>query len=216
MAAVVLDKLGRQIALAPAHAIASRSGTDALIADLSATAWRCAAAGSRCHCDARARTRCGSLSRLVETLYAIERRARRTPLRRVVGARAQSRCAAISSAVWNSRNERRRPPLQPRILTTWNRASPTPATTNCATCNALPWAGRTKRGCSICSLQRARLAQTLGLCLRRDPGNALLRHLSDLEQQFRVLQCLEANRAADAEAVLVRARSARSSARRFW
>lgn len=33
--------------------------------------------------------------------------------------------------------------------------------------------------------------RTLGLCLRRDPGNALLRHLSDLEQQFRVLQCLE-------------------------
>lgn len=31
----------------------------------------------------------------------------------------------------------------------------------------------------------------LGLCLRRDPGNALLRHLSDLEQQFRVLECLE-------------------------
>jgi aminoglycoside phosphotransferase (APT) family kinase protein len=31
----------------------------------------------------------------------------------------------------------------------------------------------------------------LGLCLRRDPGNALLRHLSDLETQFRVLQCLE-------------------------
>ena len=29
-----------------------------------------------------------------------------------------------------------------------------------------------------------------GLCLRRDPGNALLRHLSTLDQQFRVLQCL--------------------------
>ena len=29
-----------------------------------------------------------------------------------------------------------------------------------------------------------------GLCLRRDPGNALLRHLSSLEDQFRVLQCL--------------------------
>lgn len=28
------------------------------------------------------------------------------------------------------------------------------------------------------------------LCLRRDPGNTLLRHLSSLEQQFRVLQCL--------------------------
>ncbi len=31
-----------------------------------------------------------------------------------------------------------------------------------------------------------------GFCLRRDPGNALLRHLSDLGDQFRVLQCLEA------------------------
>ncbi len=29
-----------------------------------------------------------------------------------------------------------------------------------------------------------------GLCLRRDPGNALLRHLSSLEDQFKVLQCL--------------------------
>lgn len=33
-------------------------------------------------------------------------------------------------------------------------------------------------------------AQRRGLCLRRDPGNALLRHLSTLEEQFRVLQCL--------------------------
>ena len=32
---------------------------------------------------------------------------------------------------------------------------------------------------------------TRGMCLRRDPGNALLRHLSSLEDQFRVLQCLE-------------------------
>jgi aminoglycoside phosphotransferase (APT) family kinase protein len=30
-----------------------------------------------------------------------------------------------------------------------------------------------------------------GFCLRRDPGNALLRELSDLATQFRVLQCLE-------------------------
>lgn len=30
-----------------------------------------------------------------------------------------------------------------------------------------------------------------GLCLRRDPGNALLRHMSSLEEQFRVLQCLD-------------------------
>jgi aminoglycoside phosphotransferase (APT) family kinase protein len=30
-----------------------------------------------------------------------------------------------------------------------------------------------------------------GLCLRRDPGNALLRELSDLEIQFKVLRCLE-------------------------
>jgi aminoglycoside phosphotransferase (APT) family kinase protein len=32
---------------------------------------------------------------------------------------------------------------------------------------------------------------TLGLCLRRDPGNTLLRHLSSLEEQYRVLKCLE-------------------------
>ena len=31
-----------------------------------------------------------------------------------------------------------------------------------------------------------------GYCLRRDPGNALLRHLSDLGEQFRVLKCLDA------------------------
>lgn len=35
------------------------------------------------------------------------------------------------------------------------------------------------------------LAKELGLCLRRDPGNTLLQHLSDLGQQFRVLKCLE-------------------------
>jgi len=33
--------------------------------------------------------------------------------------------------------------------------------------------------------------QRLGFCLRRDPGNALLRHLSSLETQYRVLKCLE-------------------------
>jgi len=32
--------------------------------------------------------------------------------------------------------------------------------------------------------------RSLPLCLRRDPGNALLRHFSDLGEQFRVLQCL--------------------------
>ena len=30
-----------------------------------------------------------------------------------------------------------------------------------------------------------------GMCLRRDPGNALLRQTSDLGEQFRVLRCLE-------------------------
>lgn len=34
-------------------------------------------------------------------------------------------------------------------------------------------------------------ARSQGFCLRRDPGNALLRDLSDLETQFKVLQCLE-------------------------
>ena len=35
-------------------------------------------------------------------------------------------------------------------------------------------------------------AQKRGMCLRRDPGNALLRHLSSLEEQYRVLKCLAA------------------------
>ncbi len=30
-----------------------------------------------------------------------------------------------------------------------------------------------------------------GMCLRRDPGNALLRHVSTLDEQFRVLKCLQ-------------------------
>jgi aminoglycoside phosphotransferase (APT) family kinase protein len=34
--------------------------------------------------------------------------------------------------------------------------------------------------------------QQRGFCLRRDPGNALLRDLSDLGEQYRVLQCLHA------------------------
>ena len=33
--------------------------------------------------------------------------------------------------------------------------------------------------------------QQQAFCLRRDPGNALLRHESDLGEQFRVLKCLE-------------------------
>jgi aminoglycoside phosphotransferase (APT) family kinase protein len=32
--------------------------------------------------------------------------------------------------------------------------------------------------------------RTQGMCLRRDPGNALLRNLSDLATQYRVLECL--------------------------
>ncbi|MGR8949863.1 MAG: phosphotransferase family protein, partial [Gammaproteobacteria bacterium] len=40
--------------------------------------------------------------------------------------------------------------------------------------------------------EEGRQAKSLPLCLRRDPGNALLRELSDLEEQFRVLKCLEA------------------------
>jgi aminoglycoside phosphotransferase (APT) family kinase protein len=34
--------------------------------------------------------------------------------------------------------------------------------------------------------------QRRGMCLRRDPGNALLRETSDLGEQYRVLRCLEA------------------------
>ena len=39
--------------------------------------------------------------------------------------------------------------------------------------------------------ERNGAVEMLPLCLRRDPGNALLREMSDLETQFRVLKCLE-------------------------
>lgn len=70
MAAVVLDKLGRQIALAPAHAIAAEAELNALIADLDAATTdvpqpvRDAIAALA---DARG---ADSLSRVVESFYA--------------------------------------------------------------------------------------------------------------------------------------------------
>jgi len=39
--------------------------------------------------------------------------------------------------------------------------------------------------------QEAGQQKSIPLCLRRDPGNALLRHFSDLSVQFKVLKCLE-------------------------
>src|SRR4051812_11462401 len=39
--------------------------------------------------------------------------------------------------------------------------------------------------------QGAGSPQRRGFCLRRDPGNALLRELSDLAVQYRVLGCLD-------------------------
>lgn len=70
MAAVVLDKVGRQIALAPAHTIAAEAELSALIADLSATAGD-VPQPVRDAITALAHARnADSLSRLVETLYA--------------------------------------------------------------------------------------------------------------------------------------------------
>ena len=57
--------------------------------------------------------------------------------------------------------------------------------------------------------------QRLGMCLRRDPGNALLREMSDLATQFTVLHAPGAHRRAGAEGLLLRGRSRRSSAAPF-
>ena len=83
-------------------------------------------------------------------------------------------------------------PLQPRILEYLRSQFPD------ATGHALHDVQRIAVGWSHetwlfeLGLEEHGFVRRLGLCLRRDPGNALLRHLSDLEQQFRVLQCLEA------------------------
>jgi len=70
MAAVVLQKLGTQIALAPGHAQASDADLDALIADLSATATS-TPDGVRRSIEALAHARdAAALSQLVQSLYA--------------------------------------------------------------------------------------------------------------------------------------------------
>ena len=70
MAAVVLDKVGRQLALAPRHAAAAKAELDALIADLTADV---ADVPPPVHAAvaALAKTRdAQSLSALIEALYA--------------------------------------------------------------------------------------------------------------------------------------------------
>ncbi len=70
MAAVVLDKVGRQIALAPAHAVAAAAELNGLIGDLNATAGDVPQAVRDAIAElARARS-ADSLSRLVEVLYS--------------------------------------------------------------------------------------------------------------------------------------------------
>jgi hypothetical protein len=70
MAAVVLQKLGRQLALAPGHAQANDADLDALIADLSATA-AATPAGVRRSIEVLRQARdAAALSQLVQSLYA--------------------------------------------------------------------------------------------------------------------------------------------------
>jgi hypothetical protein len=70
MAAVVLQKLGRQVALASAHALAAHAELDALIADLNANAVE-VPPPVRDSIERLARSRdADALSRLIEALYA--------------------------------------------------------------------------------------------------------------------------------------------------
>src|SRR5512147_1431031 len=71
MAAVVLQKLGQQLALAPAHARANDADIEALVADLSAAIATSIPDGVRRSVEALAQTRdAPALSRLVQSLYA--------------------------------------------------------------------------------------------------------------------------------------------------
>jgi hypothetical protein len=71
MAAVVLQKLGQQLALAPAHAQANAADVDALVADLSAAITTSTPDGVRRAVEALVQTRdAAALSQLVQSLYA--------------------------------------------------------------------------------------------------------------------------------------------------
>ena len=71
MAAVVLQKLGRQLALAPAHAQANDADLDALIADLSAATATSTPDDVRRSIEVLAQARdAAALSQLVQSLYA--------------------------------------------------------------------------------------------------------------------------------------------------
>ena len=210
MAAVVLQKLARQVALTPSHAHAANAELDALIADLNAKV-----AGApppvRDAIGALARSRdAGALSRLVEALYAS---------RDLLGDRRFGDLLARVRHSLRGDIERRleyeevlrvstdATSMQARILAYLASRFPNAADHQLHNVQriAVGWSHETWLFDLVFRERGA--TQTLGLCLRRDPGNALLRHLSDLEQQFRVLQCLERTAAARAEAVLVRARS---------
>src|SRR5512143_1621701 len=69
MAAVVLQKLGRQLALAPAHAEANDADFDALIADLAAATATPTPEDVRRSIEALVRRDAAALSRLVQSLY---------------------------------------------------------------------------------------------------------------------------------------------------
>ena len=71
MAAVVLQKLGRQLALAPAHAIAAVADVEALVAELRVMAPDAPPAIRDAVEDLARRRDAAALCRLIEALYAV-------------------------------------------------------------------------------------------------------------------------------------------------
>ena len=120
------------------------------------------------------------------------RRARRRPLRRACSPSCARRLRArLDRALAYASMTRRRRPIEDAHPRRTSPSSSAPPTSSCTTCSASPSGGRTRRGCSTPPGRRRRRRTRQGFCLRRDPGNALLREMSDLGTQFAVLRCLD-------------------------
>ena len=154
--------------------------------------------------------------RLIEALYASRADARRPSFDAALGrvrADAAGPHRPADGVRRMTRDERRR--SRTASATTSPSSCPAPPTCGWRACSASPSAGRTRPGCSTPTGTTATAARPQGFCLRRDPGNALLRELSDLGAAVPgPASASSRHRGADADAVLLRGRPGRSSARR--
>ena len=220
MAAVVAEKLARQLARrarprAGRRRRPRRSSSSTSTALLPAgvdAAGRCGRSCDEGVADGWAAVVC----RMIEALYASRADARATVVRRSVRAGARRRCGPASTGRWStpgdatSADDRGPHPRLPRRAHA-RRSRPAAGGRRADRRRLVARDVAVRRHVA----RRRPPTRSQGFCLRRDPGNALLRELSDLARAVPGAAVPRAHRRADADAVLLRGRPVRSSARPF-